>query len=122
MKNEIEISLNRRIERMEHATMPKSLYEFTFRRACDLAIEGDKEMAQWVIDELIIRNLISLRAEFHARNNAGEYDHMKGQPCANCGKPSDTLDHIIPLKRGGNNELPNIQPMCRKCNCKKSDG
>jgi hypothetical protein len=106
---------------MEHAKMPLRLYEYVFRHAVDLALSGDKEMAQWVVDEMILRDLISKRAEFHARNNAGEYDGLKGKPCAICGKPSDTLDHIVPLKMGGTNDLSNIQPLCRKCNSVKGD-
>lgn len=52
--------------------------------------------------------------------------------CAICGKPVDkkikspdpmsaTIDHIIPLTKGGSNELDNLQLAHRCCNLVKSD-
>ncbi len=40
--------------------------------------------------------------------------------CKFCGsKDSLEIDHIIPLSRGGTNELSNLQILCRTCNRKK---
>lgn len=43
--------------------------------------------------------------------------------CLCCGRKEPeiklTLDHVIPLKLGGENVIKNAQPLCGKCNCKK---
>ena len=45
-----------------------------------------------------------------------------GNTCAVCGKSGKlTIDHIIPLSKGGTNDIDNIQPLCPTCNYTKSD-
>lgn len=43
---------------------------------------------------------------------------------ANYGDRSDTswvVDHVIPISKGGTNNLNNLQPMHNYCNAKKAD-
>jgi len=72
-------------------------------------------------------------AEYRARKKGaegchelGEWENLKAQynwTCPCCGKKEPdiklTEDHIIPLIKGGSNNIENIQPLCRSCNCEK---
>lgn len=54
------------------------------------------------------------REEWEARKKEFNYR------CAHCCKLQPlTMDHIIPVTKGGTNYINNIQPLCRPCNTKK---
>jgi len=42
-----------------------------------------------------------------------------GGKCWMCGALADTIDHVIPLARGGSHWPANLRPACRSCNCSK---
>ena len=45
---------------------------------------------------------------------------ISSQPCAHCGSNKKLhLDHIIPLSRGGNHSVGNLQMLCQHCNNSK---
>jgi 5-methylcytosine-specific restriction protein A len=45
-----------------------------------------------------------------------------GHICLWCHRKTKlTVDHIIPISRGGTNDIGNIQPLCLHCNLEKSD-
>lgn len=51
------------------------------------------------------------------------YDMFDGS-CMYCGAELDDdwhIDHIMPVSRGGQNNLGNLGPSCRNCNLQKSD-
>lgn len=42
--------------------------------------------------------------------------------CVHCGKRRKlTIDHILPLSKGGTNHAWNLQPLCKPCNSSKSN-
>jgi hypothetical protein len=45
-----------------------------------------------------------------------------GYFCTQCGSQTDlTIDHIVPLSKGGTDTLDNLQFLCRSCNSSKND-
>ena len=54
------------------------------------------------------------RVSAHRRKLVMERDEYQ---CVFCWAEDDlTLDHIIPISRGGTNALDNLQVLCRRCN------
>lgn len=72
------------------------------RRALQRGAEGSYTADQW-----------TRLKEFH------------GNVCLCCGVHDSisrlTVDHVIPLVKGGSHYITNIQPLCKNCNCRKRD-
>jgi hypothetical protein len=75
------------------------------------------------------RYAVKNRQNNHRRKNAiGSYNTEDWQrillehsnSCAICKSDSNiTIDHVIPLSKGGTNFPDNLQPLCRSCNSRK---
>lgn len=46
---------------------------------------------------------------------------LRKDPCAYCGGPSGTIDHITPRSQGGPNRHTNLAAACQRCNSRKAD-
>jgi len=51
-----------------------------------------------------------------------ELKRLYSQPCSACGSMSEqSLDHIIPVSKGGRHSIGNLQTLCLTCNVKKAN-
>lgn len=41
--------------------------------------------------------------------------------CYYCGSPANTVDHLVPLSKGGTHEEHNLVACCTRCNSSKKD-
>lgn len=58
----------------------------------------------------------------HTPAEWAELKRLAKDRCAKCRKKRLlTVDHIIPLSKGGSDRITNIQPLCRPCNRRKWD-
>lgn len=47
--------------------------------------------------------------------------NQHGGRCVYCGDEADSVDHVIPVSRGGPDALRNLAPACRPCNASKGN-
>lgn len=81
-------------------------------------------------DEYRLRNAERQRNRETARkSNGGSFTleewvalcNHYGNVCLACGKSEVTIDHIVPISKGGSSNIDNLQPLCGRCNTRKRD-
>jgi 5-methylcytosine-specific restriction endonuclease McrA len=48
-----------------------------------------------------------------------ELAKLRASPCTYCGAPSQHIDHIVPISRGGSHSIGNLTGACAACNLSK---
>lgn len=73
---------------------------------------------------IMVRERTKERILFQKEKKLKILGKSKGR-CACCGKPLDvhtmTVDHVIPLSKGGTNETSNLVALCEDCNVQKGN-
>jgi 5-methylcytosine-specific restriction endonuclease McrA len=63
------------------------------------------------------------KQQFHA---AGLWDKKPVRPCHYCGigltRYTATIEHVVPLSKGGTDSLANTRIACQSCNVNRSNG
>lgn len=60
------------------------------------------------------------REEYKKVGAARDYVSMiMNDPCVYCGFPSEAVDHIVAVSRGGSGCVQNLAPVCKSCNSSK---
>lgn len=78
-------------------------------------------------NEKKIKNLIHNEPRFYAqrfigKKNIRKFIFNRDKVCLCCGTDKKlSLDHIIPINKGGENKISNLQTLCSSCNSRKSD-
>ncbi|MDL2271251.1 HNH endonuclease, partial [Methanobrevibacter sp. OttesenSCG-928-I08] len=132
-ENELKLNNIKRLEELNEI-IPKKEELINYGLdgiAKDTAIE---ELKNLIIEQENIQNKMKLyddeKSEKNQRKNIPpgirhdvlvKYDYR----CAECGTSKENaeleIDHIIPVAKGGSNDIDNLQVLCRDCNRGKSD-
>jgi 5-methylcytosine-specific restriction endonuclease McrA len=87
-----------------------------------------QQLDKWRAENLDKHNENARKRRARLRNaktrtvTAKDLQRLLSAPCAYCGaKENITIDHVVPLARGGDHTIGNFLPACKTCNSRKRD-
>lgn len=124
--------------------------EIPFTDLADIAtmIDRDEEELRLCMAFFINEGMVKVVDDIYSLSNWSEYQNVEGMEklreqnrkrvadfrerqkrllltdgatCVYCGKPANTIDHIIPRSKNGSNDESNIVPCCKSCNSSKKN-
>jgi hypothetical protein len=101
---------------MSHAELGALFQELNRRYLC-----GDYA---WVAALPFVRKVYPARSKLYRRHIPAHIrrDVLSSGPCVKCKATQNlTVDHIVPVSKGGSDQRSNLQPMCSFCNISKSN-
>jgi endogenous inhibitor of DNA gyrase (YacG/DUF329 family) len=101
--------------------------KFCSKNCHNLSMDKGEEHRR-IKSQIDTQKRITLKFKNGGSFTVGEWETLKAQydwTCLFCKRKEPeillTVDHIIPLSRGGSSNIENIQPLCRSCNCRKGN-
>ena len=75
-----------------------------------------------IIKEKDIQQPRYIAQKFIGKKNIRRWLFSRDKKCLKCGCTTNlTVDHIVPINKGGENKISNLQTLCRSCNSSKSN-
>lgn len=108
--------------------------EFTLH--CDLSTDEQRQCAIEVrqyLNPILQRKKQKKIKSFHVKKRRSEFQNIRhdlflllidrdGYICKICSRIENIqIDHIVPLSKGGTDDIDNLQLLCASCNVRKSD-
>jgi 5-methylcytosine-specific restriction endonuclease McrA len=108
-------------ENIEHRRAVKNAWKLQNPEAIKSALERYRLNHLPKMAEKSHKRRAKLRGNGVFQVTEKELIRLYASPCAYCGTMENvTIDHIIPVARGGRHSIGNLQPLCLSCNSSKN--